>query len=257
MKTFLPVSSAALLALVASSSIADVKSAKVDICHHEGHSGRYHVISVSRNSLASHLGNHGDHYPGTFYVDGDNDGFGDMGGTINQCLNEGFVADASDCNDGDASVHPGAEEICGDNIDNDCDSVVDEGCLPDNCAGGSFEGHDYAICQGRLNFSQAQAECAAMGWDLSRIDSEAENTWVVNTALAAFGCTNFYDTSYWISNLKNETPAIWPSGSRIWAIGEPNGDGNNVHLMRYCEQPYQWNDVPAFHAWGWVCESKH
>ena len=34
-----------------------------------------------------------------------------------------------DCDDTDASVNPLAEEVCGDEIDNDCDSVVDEDCL--------------------------------------------------------------------------------------------------------------------------------
>lgn len=31
-----------------------------------------------------------------------------------------------DCNDGDASVYPGAIEWCGDGIDQDCDGVIDE-----------------------------------------------------------------------------------------------------------------------------------
>jgi hypothetical protein len=40
---------------------------------------------------------------------------------------DGFCADV-DCDDHDAAVHPGAAEVCGDGLDNDCDGVVDNGC---------------------------------------------------------------------------------------------------------------------------------
>ena len=37
----------------------------------------------------------------------------------------------NDCNDNDARVFPGAAEVCGDRIDNNCNGVIDEGCVPD------------------------------------------------------------------------------------------------------------------------------
>ena len=50
---------------------------------------------------------------------------------------DGFNA-AEDCDDDDPQVHPGAEEVC-DEIDNNCDDQVDEGCEEPGCVdeGGS------------------------------------------------------------------------------------------------------------------------
>ncbi len=62
-----------------------------------------------------------------WYVDQDGDGYGDPTGAITACDQpEGYVADSSDCDDTDASIHPGAPEPC-DGLDNDCDGEVDGG----------------------------------------------------------------------------------------------------------------------------------
>jgi hypothetical protein len=40
----------------------------------------------------------------------------------------GYVLNSDDCDDSNATVHPGAVEICGDGVDNNCDGNVDETC---------------------------------------------------------------------------------------------------------------------------------
>ncbi|MES2642913.1 MAG: MopE-related protein [Myxococcota bacterium] len=60
------------------------------------------------------------------FRDEDGDGFGDPAETGSVCdAGDGWVADDTDCDDGAAFVHPGADELC-DEIDDDCDGAVDE-----------------------------------------------------------------------------------------------------------------------------------
>ncbi len=61
-----------------------------------------------------------------WYRDFDGDGYGAVSVAEEACsAPEGFVADSADCDDADPTVHPEADELC-DDIDNDCDGVVDE-----------------------------------------------------------------------------------------------------------------------------------
>jgi hypothetical protein len=60
-----------------------------------------------------------------FFSDDDGDGFGNEEEVIEACSPEtGFVSNGNDCNDEDESIFPGGTEIC-DDLDNDCDGVVD------------------------------------------------------------------------------------------------------------------------------------
>ncbi|MFH1468880.1 MAG: putative metal-binding motif-containing protein, partial [Pseudomonadota bacterium] len=62
----------------------------------------------------------------TWYADADGDGFGDPAASTSACLApEGFVAEATDCDDTSGDISPDAQERC-DGLDDDCDGVVDE-----------------------------------------------------------------------------------------------------------------------------------
>ena len=68
-----------------------------------------------------------------YYWDADLDGYGNPNLIApNRCSHPGgrYVEIAGDCNDQDSSINPGAAEVCGDEIDNNCNEQVDEDC---NC----------------------------------------------------------------------------------------------------------------------------
>ena len=59
---------------------------------------------------------------GTWFADGDSDGFGDPNTSKSSCSQpSGYLSDASDCDDSNSSIYPGAPETC-DTTDWDCDS---------------------------------------------------------------------------------------------------------------------------------------
>ena len=60
-------------------------------------------------------------------VDGDNYGTSQ---TASVCpTTTGYAVNTGDCNDANVAINPGVAEICGDNIDNNCNSQIDENIL--------------------------------------------------------------------------------------------------------------------------------
>jgi alpha-tubulin suppressor-like RCC1 family protein len=80
--------------------------------------------------------------PRSFTKDNDGDGYGDIWGVgpapfgCTPPKDQGYSATSDDCNDGNISVNPGATEVCGDGVDNNCNGSVDESsvCIPITCS---------------------------------------------------------------------------------------------------------------------------
>lgn len=65
----------------------------------------------------------------TFYADKDGDGYGNIADSVETCAApENYVIDNTDCDDSNASIHPGAADIC-DGIDNNCNGLIDENAI--------------------------------------------------------------------------------------------------------------------------------
>lgn len=64
--------------------------------------------------------------PVVFYADIDQDGFGNQNISVfSHSIPEGYVGNNSDCNDSNATIHPGASDVCN-GIDDNCDEQTDE-----------------------------------------------------------------------------------------------------------------------------------
>ncbi len=63
----------------------------------------------------------------TYYFDADFDGYGNALMDTSACAPVvGYVTDSTDCEDYNETINPGAQEICLDNVDNNCNGSVDE-----------------------------------------------------------------------------------------------------------------------------------
>ncbi len=78
---------------------------------------------------------------GSWYADDDQDAHGDPGLSVTACDQpEGYVADATDCDDQDEAAFPGAVEDCEGTADRDCDG--EPAATDDDCPGDSGEPGD-------------------------------------------------------------------------------------------------------------------
>jgi hypothetical protein len=99
----------------------------------------------------------------TYYLDNDGDGYGDPGDwVVDMQQPTGHVTDNTDCDDTRSAVYPGAMEICND-IDDNCNSLVDEGLTqtfyPDQ------DGDGYGITSGSVEECSEPSGYASVAGD--------------------------------------------------------------------------------------------
>ena len=101
----------------------------------------------------------------TWYEDADGDGFGHASSTIEACAPPtGYGADASDCDDADRTVYPGAVELC-DDLDQDCDGVADEDAIDAGDWYTDGDGDGYGDADRSVRACEAPAGTLADGGD--------------------------------------------------------------------------------------------
>jgi len=154
------------------------------------------------------------------YVDTDGDGYGADGKKILVCdVGGGYAVDSGDCDDANSAISPGAAEVCGDEIDENCDDEAPS-----------------CFYSGELDPSDAHAHVLGygslyLGFDATSADmtGDGQGDLVVGTSFyGAFlvagpvsGMTTAGKTTAFIANAKDGSTAI----GQVEGLGDQDGDG--------------------------------
>jgi len=196
-----------------------------------------------------------------WFPDDDDDGFGDPVTSVMACeAPRGYVPNFDDCDDDNGLINPTATEIC-DQVDNNCNDMVDEWSPANEECGGctmsAFEGSVYHICESpKITNAEARDLCTQRGGDLVVFDTLLEVEYVLDTVLG----TNI---GWWIGldDLDEEGTFVWVDGSPLgedisqWAPGEPNNANDNEHCAILSGSLGSWNDNSCTLLRSSICES--
>ncbi len=174
----------------------------------------------------------------TWYADADSDGYGDAASPISQCDQpSGYVTDATDCDDGEYFVNPGAQEVCDeDDIDEDCDGradSLDRSADPssqytfyadDDGDGYGDVGDSIVACDAPAGFVSNANDC-----DDSRDDVSPAETEVCDA----------YDTDEDCDGLADDADSSADSGSMSTFYADTDGDsfGDLTAPRAACDAP--------------------
>ena len=162
----------------------------------------------------------------TWYLDHDTDGYGDAAQPEVACNQPtAHVADATDCNDTDASSYPGGVEVC-DGADNDCDGSVD----PDSAVDASTWYAD-SDSDGAGDASNSSVSCTAPTGSVADSTDCDDTNGAVNPSATEIcdGIDNNCD-----SNIDEGTAS---DALTFYADSDGDGYGDAATLTRACSLP--------------------
>lgn len=164
---------------------------------------------------------------------------------------DGFRACTQDCDDADASRHPGALELC-DGVDNDCDAQIDE--AEDCSAQVEVDGGVFLLVPLPAEWEVAEARCREHGGALARIDTRRQNTTLALRAIE-------YGPSPWFIGLNDrdvENDFVWADDKSVpavqpWMWNQPNDFADQDCVQLHPDHEGRWNDMHCSEKRPFIC----
>ena len=171
-----------------------------------------------------------------YYADIDGDGFGNPNASVSNCAQPvGYIANNTDCSDNAAAVNPIAMELCGNNIDDNCNGLIDDAngvTIQQNIS--LCEGESIVVGSNTYNSTGVYTDVliAANGCDstVTTAVNVIQYPVVTLTTSADILCSNFLD----VGQLTG-TPAGGVFGAPASSTGEVNSAtiGDGVYDITY------------------------
>ncbi|MBM4369847.1 MAG: putative metal-binding motif-containing protein, partial [Deltaproteobacteria bacterium] len=168
-----------------------------------------------------------------YYPDYDHDGYGDLSEGLSTCdPPDSYVTDSTDCDDTDASIHPGAEESCDDAVDRNCDGSVayedNDGdgwaaCIECDDSDATVHPEATETCDGRDEDCDGEIDEDAEGSTTYYADADGDG--FGNLALPTVACNPPEGTVVDATDCDDDAAAVNPAATEVCNAIDDDCDG--------------------------------